>query len=233
MRGWMVLLVAGCGRVDFDARIDAPLPDDSTMAVACPSLPGLLFCESFEGDARLEFAIGDVEASTVRAYRGARSQHASTQGIDEESWQIGQVLPFLANGEVYARWYMYLPSTVTDASFSIIHMVEDSLPYHGVIFALRDGNAELLNSESNTTAPSTVSIPRDRWVCAQMHVSIGDTGSFDGSLDGMPLTPMANVDTLPAAAYRNVHSGIYSTSSSLVEVWTDEIAVGTLPIPCD
>lgn len=223
----------------FDATPTDALADSGADAFdagpPCPALPGVVFCESFEGAPKLGTLVGDVIVDPVRAYRGTMSQHAATTGTSEASWQLGQVLPTLTSGDLYARWFVYLPGTVTSANLASVHLVESPLPFHGLIFGLRDGIAELTSTEADITEFSTISIPRDRWVCLQMHVQISDTdGAIDGAVDGQPFGVKTNIDTAPAAGYRNVHVGVFSTGSAAapIEMWSDDVAVGTQPIPC-
>lgn len=241
MRPWIIVLVAaGCGRVGFgetppadaeqpiDAPIEAPPP--------CPPTPGVIFCESFEDTVQLGTSAGTVEIDGARAYRGARSQHAQTTMVSEASWQLGGVLPYVAGGDLYVRWYVYIPSSVGELDLASVHLVQDMEPFAGVIYGFRAGAAEVTSSESDVTAFSPLVVARDRWVCAQMHVQIAEVGgAIDGALDGQPITPVTGIDTLPANGFRNVHSGLFATgpSSGRMEIWTDELAVGTLPIPCD
>ena len=237
---WLVLLVgSGCGRVGFDATPTDVFADSGAdtfdAGPPCPALPGIEFCESFEGAPKLGTLVGNVTVDPLRAYRGTMSQHAATTAASETSWQIGQVLPTLTSGDLYARWFVYLPGTVTSAHLASVHLVENLPPFHGIIFGVRDGVAELTSTEAGITAFSTVSIPRDRWVCLQMHVQISDTaGAIDGAVDGQPFGVKTNIDTAPAAGYRNVHVGVFSTgfATGPIEMWSDDVAVGTQPIPC-
>jgi hypothetical protein len=242
MRCLLVLLV-GCGRLGFpsepptdaatDARTDA---GDAMPPEPCPALPGQIFCESFEGTNGLPISAGNVAVVDTRAFRGTHSQYAMTTGASEASWQIGLVLPTITSGDLYARWYTYVPSSITNLQLASVHLVENDLPFHGVIYGVDDNHADVSCSEATLTATSTITVPRDRWVCAQMHVHISDTaGSVDGTIDGQTLPSLDNIDTLPAGGYHNVHCGLYATgfATEPMEVWTDELAIGTQPIDCD
>lgn len=240
MRAAVLGLLMGCGRLDFTnlPAVDASGSDagDAAPAEPCPALPGLIFCESFEGGSGLTIQQGTVDIDEARAFRGTHSQHAATTGLSEASWQIGLVLPSVMSGDLYARWYNYVPSTIANAQLATVHLVDNDFPYHGIIYGLRDGNAEVSSSEAAMTLSSTMQVPRDRWVCAQMHVFIADAGgSIDGAIDGQALGAITNIDTLPVGGYRNVHAGLYATALATepMELWTDEVAVGTQPIPCD
>jgi len=146
------------------------------------------------------------------------------------------VLPYVTSGELHARWHVYIPSSVIDVQLASVHLVDDTFPYHGLIFSLREGMAEVTSSEAGTTTALMLPIPRDRWVCAQMYVRIADIGGeIGGAIDGGPFSAITNIDTLPPFGFRNVHVGLFATSLATgpMEIWTDEVAVGTQPIPCD
>ncbi len=237
----IVALVAGCGRLGFDASAtDATATDVAIDAIGppCPPLPGLLFCESFEGDPLLPSVDGTVMIDATRSARGARSQYAMTTGASVPSWQLGQVLPYVTSGELYARWYVWVPSTVQSIDLASVHLVEMTTPYDGVSFGVVDGIVEMENTANDISmiARSTTRLPLDRWVCLQMHVAISATdGAIDVAVDGQTVAARSGLDTLPATGYRMVHAGLFAMDSATapIEMWTDEVAVGTQPIPCD
>jgi hypothetical protein len=81
-----------------------------------------------------------------------------------------------------------------------------------------------------------IGFPRDRWVCIQVEILIAAAGgSITTWLDEVPGPAVTNADTQPANGYRNVHAGIFSASGYTppLDVWTDELVLGTSPIPCD
>jgi hypothetical protein len=236
MRAWAFVLIAGCGRIGFDGQpvdavigtIDAPPP--------CPPRPGLLFCESFEETPALTTTAGMVDIDATRAHRGSRSQHAQATGINVPGWQLGGVLPYVTSGDLYVRWHVYVPSTIVNVNLASVHLVEMDTPFRGLIYGFQDGMAEVASSEASATSTSTIAVPRDRWVCAQMHVVIADTGGrIEGALDEQLIAPVLDIDTLPTGGFRNVHAGVFSTALATepMEMWTDELAIGTQPIPCD
>lgn len=243
MRAWVLaMLVAGCGRAGFDALASDAAPDtaaeDALARVPCAAVPGQLFCESFEEPTSpLSTVEGTVAIDSARVFRGAKSQHAQTTGTSEPAWMLGAVLPDVVAGDLHARWWVYVPASAPAGQLATVHMVDAAAPFHGVILGVQNDVVDVTCSEAGMTAISTVTLPRDRWVCLQLHVAIADGtgGMVEAAVDGAQVAELAGIDTLPANGYRNVHVGLYATALATgpEELWSDELAVGTLPIACD
>jgi hypothetical protein len=241
---YMCIGLIGCGRVGFDARDDATR-DDATRDVAelatrCGQITGELFCEGFEGEPML----GSLQATapsfalveTTHSFRGARALHARTEGAQEPAWVLGTVLPDLVAGELHARWYIYVPSGAAKLELASVHLVDAVFPHRGVIVGVHEGMMDLTATETGDYLVSQVAVPRDRWACVQLHVTISQTaGVVESWLDGVSTGRFTGIDTLPAVSYRSVHAGMFATSLATEpqELWTDELAVATLPIACD
>ncbi len=239
-----VATAAGCGRVAFEPLEDSrPADPDVTSldTTRCDELSGVLFCEDFEGMPQLptvqvtppSFVVTD---DGTRAYRGARALHARTTQASEPAWILGAAMPYLMSGELHVRWYMYLPAEPNPVHIAPVHLVESSVPFHGVVFGVDTTTFRVTLSEPVMTAVSVTAVPRTRWVCFQLRIVISDTaGSVDVSVDGVPGLTLENIDTLPPNGYRNIHAGSYATSASTnaSDVWTDELVASTSSIPCD
>lgn len=231
-------MLASCGRIAFDPGAQDATPSEVTIT-ACDTIPGIVFCEDFEGPPKLVSVEAEppslVVADTSRAYRGATSLHARTTRAVEAAWRLGGVLPTVTGGELYARWYHYEPSTNPHRRIGSIHLVESSPPFNGVIFGLTDGNIDVSSTAAGAINVSSVAMPQDRWTCLQLRVVIAAAGgTVESWVDGVPAARLDNVGTLPATGYRNVHAGLFGAGPAAdIDLWTDEVAVGTMPIACD
>ncbi|MDQ3334143.1 MAG: hypothetical protein M4D80_03200 [Myxococcota bacterium] len=129
----------GSRRLSFDpqddaANLDATICDDN--------LPGVLFCESFEGPRQL---LGGttvapsfvVEEGGPPVYRGDRALHAHTTRPQESAWILGSVLPTLMSGELWARWCVYIPATPVQFNLASVHIVDQQSPNHATVVGLQ------------------------------------------------------------------------------------------------
>lgn len=233
---WMAMVASGCGRVGFDPLAEGSLdPDGAALdGTACDEIIGAMLCESFEGPAMLASTQGMAAVDEIHPYRGQRSLRTSTTGPNQMAWQVGGVLDYRMTGDLYARWYQYIPSSIAIPQMASVHLVEATMPYDGVVFGIHDGTLSV--STTGTEGVSDIEPERDRWLCIQLHVSISQTaGVVESWIDGVPGARVDNSDTLPATGYRNVHAGMYASglAAEPQELWTDELVVGGSPIPCD
>lgn len=245
-------LAPGCGRLGFDpgtsgdggaggtidaiTAIDAIALDDTS----CDELAGLRLCEPFDTGSSLPTVTADAPSTltfdTARPYRGAASLHSHTEANGTPAWRLGQALGTIDAGDLYARWYLFVSPSITQP-FASTHLLEDNLPFHGVVFGMTaDGKPDLSYTGTGTgTGPDP--LPRDRWVCVQVHIVVDPTsGLVESWIDGVPAARLDALPTLPGNGYNNVHAGHFSggpTHTEVADLWTDELAVGTLPIPCD
>jgi hypothetical protein len=226
--------------VHFDARTDGESDGIALDTTICDDgLPGVLFCEDFEGTPKLAFTEATAPSTAAYVdtmpYRGMRSQHAHATRLSEPAWQLDSVLPSITNGELYARWYLYIPASSALVDMSALQIIESSLPYHGFIFLIKGGEVTVYtNAGDMATLP--FAFPRDRWTCMRVSIVVAAAGgSLATYIDDTPGPALANIDTLPAGGYRDVHAGIFSGASAQLpqDLWTDELVVGTSPIPCD
>jgi hypothetical protein len=242
---------AGCGRFDFAPHAgDAGVDDGAAADVArdtstnldttiCDELPTALFCESFEGAVQLTFPEATspsfVVADGSRPYRGQRSLHSQTTRSSEPAWLVGNVLPTVMSGELHVRWYIYVPAEPLGVNMASVHVVEMADPNNGVRFGFTQNEMSLVCTEAGMSDFTPTVVPRDRWACVQLRVVVANAGgSLEAWVDGVPAGSIVGIDTLPASGYRNVHAGMFAgASTSVQDLWTDELVVATTAVPCD
>lgn len=247
-----LVALCACGRLGFEpsGHYDAAHPDGDGLGpgpgpggdgprpnVPCEQLPGILYCDGFDGSSDLTTieaaAPSFVTFDSQRAIRG-QSLHARTTRAVEPAWRVGTVLPSLTSGELYVRWYHYYPSSSPAHTWASIHVISNTPPYPGIIFGATDNRVEVVASQNLDVHTSNVEIPRDRWFCLQMRIVISTAGTIESWIDGVPAARLDGVVTLPPqGAIENVHAGMFNAlDAGPNDLWTDELAIGTLPIDC-
>jgi hypothetical protein len=238
-----------CGRVHFDKLTDASgggSGGDDTggdgqlldTTVCDDNLPGVLFCEDFEGTQKLvtneATAPSTVGPDSTRSYRGARSLHSHATRLNEPAWQVGSVLPSVSSGVLYVRWYQYVPA-MGQIDMSNMQVIERVMPYHGFQLGMTSARIDLWTN-TGASAMVAMTIPRDVWICFRATIAISDTnGAIATYIDEMPGPALFNTDTLPAGGYEDVHGGMFAGNTGTLpqDLWTDELVIGTQPIACD
>lgn len=241
MNGLGLVVFCACGRVGFDAN-DAASVDDGSLAsdakpLECEDIPGILFCDGFEGGTKLgtfEAAPPSfVDADADQAFRGLTSLHAHTTRAVEPAWYLDSVLPALSSGEVHARWYLYYPSSNPSQTFASIHIISSTGPNTGVVVGATNGMLDVSATENDIIHVSTVDVPLDRWFCVQLRFTIETAGTVETWIDGAAAASLAGVDTQPLGGLTNVHAGLFTgPAGGANDMWTDELAIGTQPIAC-
>jgi hypothetical protein len=230
-----------------DAGIDPPpdagKPDGGTViSPLCPERPGVAFCDGFEDPdfTRWEYPVennGTLTRSTAHAHSGTTSLLATT-GPPAPGTEARWATTALANqksGDAWLRFYDWLPGTVVVTQhFSVGVMSEIVMPYRGFELRIRPSFVDI--NATDTTFSGTLEFPRDRWVCVELHVLIHPSaGIYEAYLDGMLAVRSPPVNTLPADGFTAAEVGVHyaDPGQGPVEVYVDDVAVGTSRIPCD
>lgn len=217
-------------------------PADGGAIDPCPDRSDALFCDGFEDPAfsRWSYAVvtnGTVTRSTTRVHSGAGSLRATTSLSEEHSFaRYGvRVFDHQKSGEVWLRYYYYLPSSSdVDATFSSGLIAEIEPPYFGISLLIRPDGLDL--STGSTFIRSTNVFPRDRWVCVELHVQIDAVaGIAEAYLDGSRLVRSSAMKTLPSNGYTNIDVGVHYTNPGQgpVEVFVDDVAAGDQRVGCN
>lgn len=119
----------------------------------------------------------------------------------------------------------------------------------GPIFLTDNHNVRVFNqsdpghpSRNDTVPPSstpTTALPQDAWSCIELHVNISpDMGTVEvdfTDLSGNQEIPISGtaLDTSPSGGYTAVSIGKLLPGIGRGVFYVDDVAVGTLPIPCD
>jgi hypothetical protein len=250
----LALALGACGRFQFealDARVDDAATDDAAdddaagpdaaLLDCTQTHPTAVFCDGFEASdmGPWDYTIlerGTAVRTTTRAYRGAASLAVTTDGSNNyKSARWGAFLPPATTGDLYVRSYQWLPSATTIAGqMSLLVTGNSAPPYPSTSVRLEPGQ---LVVQVDTVGPVQTpgAFPRDRWVCVQLHIAIGATGSVSLRLDGDLVVDTGTLDTRVTGGYTHIDVGVhYATNTQpQVEMWIDEVVVDTVPIACN
>ena len=251
MRFLPVLLAAGCGRIGFTSTElspgDGPTPDGASeqqpLQQGCNlTHPGALLCDGFEAvDVAWDYQIedfGSVIRSEARGAQGTASLKISIETVDEYKyarWGKNAVLDFLDSGELHLREYIFMPSsTVVTDQLSIMVTGNQVDPFPSANVLLTPGEIHAVVEGTNAIAP--FELPRDRWVCVELHLQIsGSDGAIALEIDGSTIVSAQSIDTRVGGGYSNIDVGFhYATPAQPAsEMFVDEIVAATSPIGCD
>jgi hypothetical protein len=228
------------GQPDAASRLDGAI--DAGAFNACPERSDALFCDGFEDPAfsRWSYDIkmnGTLSRSTAQHRSGAGSLQATTGAAGTTNVARYGAEPFghQKSGEIWLRYYYYLPSTTTVSSgFSTGVVAEIEQPYFGFSLIVRATRVDI--GQGNTMYQGTLSFPRDHWTCVELHVQIDQSaGFFEAYLDGALAVRSPATNTLPAQGYTSADVGIHYTDTNQgpVEAFVDDVVAARNRVPCD
>lgn len=225
-----------------DAALDTGPPPDPS---ACDdALSSAVFCDGFEialpgpWTSRVEL-FGSAERVAAPVYRGDGALRGATTATNGQAAMVKH-LDALA-GDVWVRGYFYFPSSADLSDVSLFYVAERAAPYHGFAVGVQLGGRPWAWVGAPTSvyeiAPAGSEVPRDRWVCFQVHAFVADSGgSAELFVDGTSHVVLSGVDTSPAGGLTYLAAGLERAGTMQpgpVEIFADEIAIGTGPLPCD
>lgn len=249
---------ADSGAIDAGAQdsglLDAGAPDssakdsgstdpvDPSWTEDCPGLPSVLFCDDFEdGLGKWDYQVhmrGSTGVSTdykrAGGYSLRASTSASTSNSQSQARQGVKVFGHRKSGDLWARYFYYLPSSVTltqKLSTGVISELEE--PYFGFsVLIFPDGiGVENGGVSRRVNTP----FPRNQWVCVEMHVQIHATdGAFEVYMNGSKVTSILG-DTLPDQGYTSFEAGVHYAdfNQGAINAYTDDVRLGTARIGCN
>jgi hypothetical protein len=216
--------------------------DPDAGASLCPERSDALFCDGFEDPNfdRWSYAVinnGTATRSTTFKRTGEASLRATTGAamFDNAARYATNELGSLKSGELWMRYYYFLPNSVTiNSHISAGVMSEIQEPWAGFSLIVRASRVDL--STMSGPVQGTMTFPRQRWVCVELHVTIDPSaGRFEAYLDGALAVRSGPTNSVPADGYRNAEVGIHYAEAAQgpVEAYVDDVFVGRSRIPCD
>jgi hypothetical protein len=174
---------------------------------------------------------GVVERSVERAHSGVGSLRASSAGPSNYAL-VAADFPALRGGELHLRSYVYVPADQPTQIMNVMFVGDGD---HGVDFNLDDGAAQLYSPQSPQRYTDTRSIPRDRWFCLRLQLSIDDVrGAMRVFIDERMALQTGPFDTLPEDGVNELRLGIdwSSEQEPLFEIYFDDVVADTAPVSC-
>ncbi len=214
-----------------DAGLDSTSCDDAHA--------GAIFCDGFESGASMpEWDGVSVSAGTgtwtsSETYRGGGAFHATSSAPNGRAYDEKVVTPARTSGEIHLRAYTLVRSSPAITEGAILFATENANPYDGLSVQITDGMIAAFGWDTDFS--STMTFPTDRWVCVELSITIGASGSFAISVDGHDAITAAGIDTRVGSGYATINVGLDWTGSSNVggDVLIDEVVLDDAPIGCD
>jgi hypothetical protein len=207
-----------------------------------------LACEGFEAELAAPWwpglELGAVSRSARPTHVGDGALRAVTTAANGHAFAGRPTFARLTSGTMYLRSYVFVPSGVPLNGVVVHGMSEELAPYGGVSILLSDQRLKLdVHPEGPGVNPvfvdgeSGLTLPRDRWNCLQMQVSISPTGgAVRLSVNGkVAVESVGTLRTLPASGYWGITAGIVymDPKQAPLELFVDEVVADLAPIPCD
>lgn len=239
----------------MDAGVtDAAISDAGTDAwvgsgLLCP--PDALFCDGYENSdfsKKWEYSVfkptnvSTAVQSTTTVHSGVGAlkantyaAHPGTSTTNAARWGTSLIFNQQKSGDVWVRWYYYLPSSTSVTTFFSTGVIAEAVsPFFGFSMIIRPTRVDIAQGDS--FYPGSGAFPRDRWVCVELHavVAAAPLGVFELYFDGGLVLQQAGVNSLPNTGYSSFDLGVHYTDPSQgpVEVYADDVAAGTTRIGC-
>jgi hypothetical protein len=212
---------------------------------SCAAHADAILCSGFEqadlSDWTRVVKVGDADVtqSEARAHTGAGSLFAESAG-PESAAVVAQEFPAVTGGELFLRAFMYVPMNVPTQTMNILFLGDYATPdpFKGVDINLEDGalSTYVPGGHPERFTSTTLVIPRDRWFCLQLQMTVSDVaGALTMRVDGELGLEQKNMNTRPAAGVHLLRAGIdwSSGQTERLEISLDDLVLATTPVACD
>ena len=234
-------------RATTPVDLAGPMPDLMRVASTCATA-GVAFCDGFETATLAPHWIvtnnmgGSAVVDPTRAYRGAASLHLHNDAIaagGSSDVELDETQTFAAY--LYARAFIYVPSSFDAAEADVLLVEQNASPYQGITLGMSKGVFMTQDTLAGGTAlVSTTTVPKDRWTCVEWEVRLGSAGSSNGTttltVDGTAASGLGAAQPLYATPPINqLGIGLVGGGSAAIparDLWIDELIVDTAPIGC-
>lgn len=168
---------------------------------------------------------------TTEAHRGARAMHARL--VNGQRGTANITRPFargITTGTLHARAYVYLPEAAAGFEFLKLRNQQNRGIGVGV-----DADGHVVVTATDTFSSSNA-LAKQQWHCIQLSVHLGTEGSMELHLDGAISVSASGVNNVPPGGLSSIALGAMATErapNTSVNVYLDEVAVGSTPLLCD
>lgn len=236
----MGLVASGCGRFAFDSRTegtsDATGSGDGQPPASCTGL----MCDGFEDALPGVWTevTGNVSIVTSPVHGGTHALRAAPLVAGDAAVTSWNHIPMQTAGDLYVRAFYYIPGPWV-ADHVDLAGVGPSTGGASIILQAYMNGPGAYSVPSNTVAPpTTLLLPRDQWVCLEMHALISPSaGTIEVFMAGNQVAAASGFNTQPttgAGGYVNAAFGVeYSPpTQALPTVYVDDVVVATARIGC-
>jgi hypothetical protein len=211
----------------------------------CAAHHDAIFCSGFERPDLSDWTrtvvvkAAHVEQTEDRAYDGKGSLHAAS--TDQQSTAVvAKEFDPVMDGDLYLRMHLYVPSGLQTKTMNVMFLGDFASPdpFKGVDFNLEDGflSTYVPQDSPDRYTSDTLAIPRDRWFCMQVHMTVSDgQGTLKIDLDGQTGLEEQGMKTKPAAGIHLLRVGIdwSSMQTDPFDIYVDDLVLATASVDCD
>jgi Cip1-like, core domain len=215
---------------------------------SCASRPGLIFCDDFESatagstpsaapwSTSMVASSGTVTIDgAISAPGGQRSVHISDSATDYDTLLVlhsSSILP-TSSGRFYVRFMARFGSALSTGhnTFVLADLFTAQGQGHNFRFGEDAGSLEYTTlGDSNAGHATGLTIAPDTWTCIEILLDHAKP-EIDVWINGAEIADMHHTD-YPLDDYDNVRFGYEKYAGPAMEIWYDDIAIGTQPIGC-
>lgn len=234
------------GGVDLDAGAlpDAWVPPDAGIRSICDRVvPGRVFCTGFERELSADGlsrsvvgTTGSLSVVSAPVFRGMRAGQSISHGDESNARYAFQATISVPGERLHATlWVHRLATPPLDAVYSVSFL---SFSGGGTFLSLQMHPTGYIRVGGSTLyRVTTAAVPAGAWTCIRVELPIGTPGQMRlwvrdvvTGEDIEYLVPEAP-DAMPSP-YTLVRMGVNNSDYPLGMVF-DDVAIGTLPQPCD
>jgi hypothetical protein len=248
-RAWVLVVLAGCGRLGFEDQPgggDAAVVDGSSATgdAGLTCLPSYSVCDDFEApvvNTETWQVDSMIAIDTARAHRGASSLHVHMPAFDvgQGNYQfIADAKTVMTASTFWVRGWFWL--SALPAGTNGLELITAELPGAAGDYVFVRSNRTTVYSQFNDTSNSSaVTAPVNNWFCVLFKVvrSTASTGSLEMSGD-VPTVTLPNVRTDGAPPMDRINLGIGFSSTNVtsaqpaMDLWIDDVIIDDAALTC-
>jgi hypothetical protein len=226
---------------DPDATPAATDPATSDRSICDQPPAGVSLCDGFDDGAVAPswqplHAGGGSTTLSPTAYRGTGALRATVgPGGRAQVWR--PLVPAIGAGSIQVRALFLVPSGPQVVKSLVL--LELATPSVTEKFSFDVGPEDAGRIVTTIATPlgvtgSPATVPRARWFCAELSVTMADPGLAVVRIDGAETALITSRNTTPTVAFSQVGVGVISSSDNTgdAEVLVDEVIAGTAPLGC-
>jgi hypothetical protein len=229
------------------ACAEAPLTINDVLGEAPPltcDVPGALLCESFEAPLPSTTstwvendAEGALQECVVAGGSGALVERAVNDGRIQTRFRLPTPI---ASGAVHARFYFRINgSSVLPDQTTLFELWDEEAATENqtsLVLTRAGSLAAYVSPGEHVLQAPAMALPRDTWVCIELADQLGTgDGSLTVSVDGATVLGGTNLTTMhpnPLIVAVLQNQPAPGSTGNSVELFFDELVVGTAPIGC-